>query len=475
TAAPAVDLERLATSARRDAVAVRRMLETIRNADPKLASLQAWLDGRPAGRKTVVFTEFRDTARSLWRALTPTHRVGRVDGTGAWLGARPAGRRSVVERFAPLSSGARPPPDRERVDLLIATDVLSEGLNLQDADTVVSYDLPWNPVRLLQRIGRVDRLGSPHEVVHPVLFVPGAGLDDVLRLTRSLRSKLGGIAETLGAGDAVDLLAHLGGADPSRALDGLAPADPWERLRGAAARLEGTGGDRVTPAIGAVRPDRSAPETMLWLILASPADGAPALLEVRDDDEVRDAGADAAAGLERALGETRRAEPAGDRRAELERRATAAARLVRRHFEARACAGRAPARMECNGPATRIAVRLRRAIRELGPEPDTVLLDRADLALERLARPLDLPATNALVRLVAGSRGGRARMETPPLRDLISELDEILPGGGGAAEGEGRSAVADGGTMDAPVEVLAAIRIPVRQPAAPVDGGGTLG
>src|SRR5207245_3661432 len=76
-------------------------------------------------------------------------------------------------------------------DVLIATDLLSEGLNLQDATRVVHYDLPWTPARLAQRVGRVDRLGSPHAWVETVTFLPPAGLERALALERRLATKLG--------------------------------------------------------------------------------------------------------------------------------------------------------------------------------------------------------------------------------------------------------------------------------------------
>ncbi|HEX7091524.1 MAG TPA: helicase-related protein, partial [Longimicrobiales bacterium] len=168
------------------------------SSDPKLAALLELLEGEARGSKVVVFTEFRDTARHLWRALVRRGGVALVDGGGAFLGLNPCGRRQAIERFAPRSNGAREPAPRERVDLLIATDVLSEGLNLQDANRVVSYDLPWNPVRLIQRVGRVDRLGSPHPVVYSDHFLPDRGLEPLLGLVARLRAKLLAIGRTVG-------------------------------------------------------------------------------------------------------------------------------------------------------------------------------------------------------------------------------------------------------------------------------------
>ena len=166
--------------------------------DRKLLSLIELLDGPLAGRKILLFTEFRDTARYLYQQLRGRPHVAQIDSGGARLGLEPAARREVIERFAPLSNGLSEPHPRERVDLLIATDVLSEGLNLQDASVVVSYDLPWNPVRLMQRVGRIDRLGAIAEVVELHHFVPARDLDRLLGLMDRLRSKLATIESAIG-------------------------------------------------------------------------------------------------------------------------------------------------------------------------------------------------------------------------------------------------------------------------------------
>ncbi|MGH7544762.1 MAG: helicase-related protein [Gemmatimonadota bacterium] len=169
--------------------------------DAKLTALRHLLDALRAER-VLVFTEFRDTARYLFRELRGTGRLAQIDHARAVVSGEAAGtrvdRRWVIERFAPRANRAPDPPAREQVDVLIATDVLSEGLNLQDAKHVVSYDLPWNPVRLLQRAGRVDRLGSPHDVVVLHHFQPEAGLERLLGLLAVLRTKLRAIDRTVG-------------------------------------------------------------------------------------------------------------------------------------------------------------------------------------------------------------------------------------------------------------------------------------
>jgi superfamily II DNA/RNA helicase len=159
--------------------------------DPKVRLLRELLDEtRYRAHRVLVFTEFRDTAVMLWQALSPAGGVALIHGQDARLGNSRASRNAVVERFAPLANGLPPPKPRELVHTLIATDVLAEGLNLQDARTVVSYDVPWNPVRLAQRIGRIDRLGSPHAQVRACVFQPDQQLDALLGLVRRVRQKL---------------------------------------------------------------------------------------------------------------------------------------------------------------------------------------------------------------------------------------------------------------------------------------------
>src|SRR5206468_280523 len=102
----------------------------------------------------------------------------------------PATRAEVRAAFAPRAQHAPPPARALATDILIATGLLSEGLNLQDATRVVHYDLPWSPARLAQRDGRVDRLGSPHTRVETVTFLPPPALEGALAVEQRLATKL---------------------------------------------------------------------------------------------------------------------------------------------------------------------------------------------------------------------------------------------------------------------------------------------
>ncbi|HEY0671227.1 MAG TPA: DEAD/DEAH box helicase [Longimicrobiales bacterium] len=168
-----------------------------RRPDAKQSRLLELLTARPPPARTLVFTDSRDTAEALWHSLAHLQ-VGLITGSGAFLGVHPASRAEVIRRFAPVANASPPFKASESVFVLIATDVMSEGLNLQDADAVVSYDLPWNPVRLIQRAGRIDRLGSTHDQVYVYNFIPDHDLEELLGLIRRLRSKLHRLRSAVG-------------------------------------------------------------------------------------------------------------------------------------------------------------------------------------------------------------------------------------------------------------------------------------
>lgn len=101
-----------------------------------------------------------------------------------------------VKRFAPKANNYA---TDEPLDVLIATDVLSEGLNLQDANVVVNYDLHWTPVKLIQRIGRIDRIGSEHDEIYIYNFFPETKLESKLGLIEKVRARVEEFGKALGA------------------------------------------------------------------------------------------------------------------------------------------------------------------------------------------------------------------------------------------------------------------------------------
>ncbi len=182
-------------------------------ADPKADALAQLLDAQPA--KTIVFTDAQPTVRYLLHRLRQ-RRVAAVFGRVGRFASGEAPRRQVLQAFAPNAQGAAAPPAALATDLLIATDLLSEGLNLQDAERVVHYDLPWSPARLTQRVGRIDRLGSSHSAISTITFLPPKPLADALAIEERLAAKVSAqhVAGTSGRLDWCDQLAGLTASEP---------------------------------------------------------------------------------------------------------------------------------------------------------------------------------------------------------------------------------------------------------------------
>jgi hypothetical protein len=189
---------------------------------------------RHPGERVVAFSEYADTVEALYRAVAPTTRVAMLTHGGGRVAGGRVSRRELLARLSPGAS-ARVPAS-ERVDLLLTTDVLSEGVSLQDASVVVHLDLSWNPARLEQRVGRLRRIGAARDVISVYLLAPPAPAERMLQLDRRLRLKLGVAARTMGVAGAI--LPGFGTADASepsapRVERIAAILRPW--LRGARA------------------------------------------------------------------------------------------------------------------------------------------------------------------------------------------------------------------------------------------------
>jgi hypothetical protein len=235
-----VDAHDLRMRTRADLTVLRDFRLRLADADDtKLAKLIELLAARAPPRRTIVFSEFRDTAEFLWLTARDRLQTGLITGSEAYLGRERWSRAEVIRRFAPRANHAAMPSTAEAVYILFATDVLAEGLNLQDADAVVSYDLPWNPVRLIQRAGRIDRIGSPHEQVVVYNFVPDREFDELLGLVRRLRRKLRGLRSAVGQETPILEPDELAAAF----YDEMGGSSPWEapvpRLDFSAAAPEG--------------------------------------------------------------------------------------------------------------------------------------------------------------------------------------------------------------------------------------------
>lgn len=151
-------------------------------------------------RPTIVaFSQYRETLRSLYRRLRKVSGIGMLTGAGGEIASGHVARRDLLARFAPEAQGVPPPADHERVRLLLTTDILAEGVNLQDANVVVHLDLPWTDALRSQRVGRAARMGSRFTQVE-VYTVPCPDpaeaaiglLERIARKARAASDTLGG-------------------------------------------------------------------------------------------------------------------------------------------------------------------------------------------------------------------------------------------------------------------------------------------
>jgi superfamily II DNA or RNA helicase len=190
--------------------------------DAKLQHLKAQIEQKlanpinPGNRKLLIFTAFADTANYLYDNLADglfeTHglHTGKVTGTGTpkttlKLAANPRQGidfQTMLTLFAPKAKEKLLTMSQEpgEIDILIGTDCISEGQNLQDCDTVINYDIHWNPVRIIQRFGRVDRIGSPNARIQLVNYWPDITLDEYIRLKERVESRMM-IADVTATGD----------------------------------------------------------------------------------------------------------------------------------------------------------------------------------------------------------------------------------------------------------------------------------
>ena len=163
--------------------------------DAKLGALEKLLRKTHRGKKVLVFTQFADTVHYLQRELSARKLPRLAAATGDT-----ASPTELAWRFSPRSNKLNVVEDEIRV--LIATDVLSEGQNLQDCAIVVNYDLPWAIIRLIQRAGRVDRLGQEADKILCYSFLPADGVDRLIRLRSRVRERLHENAEVVGTDEA---------------------------------------------------------------------------------------------------------------------------------------------------------------------------------------------------------------------------------------------------------------------------------
>ncbi|HHQ4143013.1 TPA: helicase-related protein [Clostridium perfringens] len=175
--------------------------------DSKLQTLFSLIDNKmrnpinEGNKKIIIFTAFSDTADYLYEhvseyvkkkySLDTAEITGSVEGKSTIKGQK-MDLNTVLTLFSPISKGKKvllPGSDKE-VDVLIATDCISEGQNLQDCDYLVNYDIHWNPVRIIQRFGRIDRIGSKNSQIQLINFWPDMDLDEYINLKARVETRM---------------------------------------------------------------------------------------------------------------------------------------------------------------------------------------------------------------------------------------------------------------------------------------------
>ncbi|BCW43941.1 helicase-related protein [Arthrobacter sp. StoSoilB5] len=202
-----------------DRETLRELLDEMRKVTPdhdlklqrlkQLIAFKAANQINPGNRKVLVFSAFADTANYLYRELAPALAEAELETaliTGGNHTKTTLGTgfdfQQVMSMFSPRSKQRHliMPKETRELDVLIGTDVISEGQNLQDCDYLINYDIHWNPVRIVQRFGRIDRIGSINQVIQLVNFWPDISLDEYINLKERVENRMV-IADVAGTAD----------------------------------------------------------------------------------------------------------------------------------------------------------------------------------------------------------------------------------------------------------------------------------
>jgi len=198
------DLRRLHADLQHDVEILREIWERIKDITPekdkKLEKLKELLSGELKGKKILIFSYYKDTVRYLFKHLgdlnNPEAVQFRQELGGAHIrrmdsGEGPKEKRKLIQQFSPKANDREDIAGTdEEINIMISSDVLSEGQNLQDCGHLINYDLHWNPTRMIQRAGRIDRIGSEFDTLWIYNFFPDEGLDRLLGLVESLSDKI---------------------------------------------------------------------------------------------------------------------------------------------------------------------------------------------------------------------------------------------------------------------------------------------
>ncbi|MCD4827447.1 MAG: DEAD/DEAH box helicase family protein [Acholeplasmataceae bacterium] len=201
-----LDLIRLKADLKEDQAALGYLLQvaskvTVKD-DAKLIQLKNQIADKmkhplnPGNKKVIIFTAFADTAGYLhdnlseWLYTTFGIYTGIVTGSQVTKSNVPKARNDFEEILSMFSPKSNKATVKNQIDVLIATDCISEGQNLQDCDYLVNYDIHWNPVRIIQRFGRIDRIGSENKDIQLVNFWPNLDLDEYINLESRVRNRM---------------------------------------------------------------------------------------------------------------------------------------------------------------------------------------------------------------------------------------------------------------------------------------------
>ncbi|WP_323677568.1 helicase-related protein [Halorubellus sp. PRR65] len=204
--------------------------------DPKIDRLADVLERHD--RKVLIFTQYRGTADYVYRTLRDDPNSPLTAANSAVVKGGDDNKQQVIERFAPEASGYQQTlaeSGESELQYVVATDTLSEGVNLQDVHVVVNYDLPWNPMRIVQRVGRIDRIGSTEEkFVHN--FYPDGDIEAAIKLLKRLQAKINDIALIVGKENNIldpneDQILEQAGVDTQKTIGELEVEEIEDSLR----------------------------------------------------------------------------------------------------------------------------------------------------------------------------------------------------------------------------------------------------
>jgi len=189
------NIEELKSDLKKDIKIFEEMQRLVKNISPedddKLQKLIEILKREPIkGKKVIIFSCFESTVRYLYKNLK--NKFKKVDFV--------AGGEKIltkIKRFAPRANHAKIEPE-EDIKILITTEILSEGLNLQDGQVVINYELHWNPVRIIQRIGRIDRVGSEYDEIYAYNFFPETAAEKEIRIEVKVNNRIEEIIQNFG-------------------------------------------------------------------------------------------------------------------------------------------------------------------------------------------------------------------------------------------------------------------------------------